>query len=113
MKMENDKFYDDDGKEMNIDEALKGHLTRAKELNKELKNLPNQSEIDKQFSGLPTTDEIDELRNALCRLPKRNMFKLKALPTVDEILELNQELDKTVQKLEKIDELENKRVSRQ
>jgi len=60
--------------------ALKEHLTNAKDLNNELDKLPNGDELKDQFKNLPTPEHIEAI---------------------------NKELDETIGKLEEIKELKS------
>ena len=87
--------------------ALKHYLLRAKELSKELENLPSADEIEDQFKFLPSPHEVEMLNDALNELPSEDELKdcFSSLPSVEEIEKLNAELDETIEKLETIKEL--------
>lgn len=87
--------------------GLKQHLIDAKELNETLNKLPSEDEINDTFRGLPTVTQIEALTEAFNEIPSEDNINdmFRGLPTVEGIEQLNNELDETIEKLERIKEL--------
>ena len=87
--------------------SLKHYLLRAKELNKELEDLPSADEFEEQFKFLPSVHEVEMLKDAMDELPSEDVLKdcFSSLPSIEEVEKINEELDKTIEKLEEIKEL--------
>jgi cell fate (sporulation/competence/biofilm development) regulator YlbF (YheA/YmcA/DUF963 family) len=80
--------------------------------NKETKELiekehPDIARFSDDFQQMPTAFDIDLLNKALEDLPDRDMLEgyFKTIPSAETIRDINNELDKTIEKLERIKEL--------